>query len=113
MKNKAPANNLKRFKSGMVLSANDLNNMYDTLSQIAKQANVKIRQKPRWESGSVLTAHSLNNFLGNVERVFDGLGLEKIKWSFGKFKDGTVLKAEYLNEILNKIQDCGKKAGVF
>lgn len=90
----------------MVLSACDLNNMYDALSQIAKQADIKTGPKPRWESGAVLTADSLNNFLKDLERVFDSLGLEKIKWSFGKFKDGTVLKAEYLNEIADKIQGC-------
>jgi len=106
MNSKSLTKNLKFFKSGMVLSASDLNNMYDALSRIAKQADIKIAPKPRWKSGSVLTAGSLNNFLKDLEHVIDGLGLEKIKWSFGKFRDGTVLKAEYLNEIVKKIQSC-------
>lgn len=106
MNSKSFTKNLKKFKSGMVLSADDLNNMYAALSQIAKQADIKIGQRPQWKSGSVLTADSLNSFLEDLEQVFDSFGLGKIKWSFGKFKDGTVLKAEYLNEIVEKIQSC-------
>lgn len=107
--NKKDIEPLKRFKSGAILHATDLNNIYDTLSKIAKQANINLRARSPWTSGSILTADSLNNLLKDIEQVFDGLGLEKIKWSFGQFKNGTVLKAEHLNEVVDKIQECIKK----
>lgn len=109
MKKEVRTKSLKRFKSSMVLHANDLNNIYDTLSRIARQTNVKLQPRSQWASGAILAADSLNIFLEDIERVSDGLGLEKIKWSFGKFKDGTVLKAEHLNELVDHIQQCVKK----
>ncbi len=95
---------LKRFKAGMILHASDLNNIYNTLPRIAKQANIHLKSRSPWISGAVLSADSLNNLLRDIEQISDGLGFEKIEWSFGKFEDGTVLKAEYLNEVLDKIQ---------
>lgn len=101
---------LKKFKSGAILHAIDLNNINDLLRQIAKRNNIRLESRPPWKSGEVLTANSLNNLSINVEKVFEGLGLGKISWSFGNFKDGTVLKAEYLNEIVGRIQQCINKA---
>ena len=99
---------LKRFKSGVVLHASDLNNIDDVLHQIAKKNNIHLGSRLPWKSGAILTADSLNNLLIDVEKVFAGLLLGKIIWSFGKFKDGTVLKAEYLNEVVDRIQECIK-----
>ena len=95
---------LKTFKPGMVLKASDLHTLHEALSQVAKEANVKIKSKPtNWKSGSVLTAASLNNFLKDVEQVLFKLENTEIKWSFNRFEDGQILKAEHLNEIVNKI----------
>ena len=102
---------LKKFKSGTVLHAADLNGVRSILYQVAKKNNIHLRSRSPWRSGSILTADSLNNLLMDVEKVFEDLALGKISWSFGKFKDGTVLKAEHLNEIFGKIQQCIKKAG--
>jgi len=107
--NKKDIELLKKFKSGTILHASDLNNIYGVLSKIAKQTTINLKSKPQWTSGATVTADSLNNLLNDIEQVFDGLGFEKIKWSFGQFKDGTVLKAEHLNEIVDKLQYCIKK----
>lgn len=111
--NKIDLKSLKKFKSGVILHASDLNSIYDILHQIAQQANINLGSRSPWISGAVLTAGSLNNLLQDVERVFDELGFEKIKWSFGKFKDGTVLKADQLNEVVEKIQQCVRKINGF
>ena len=101
---------LKRFKTGAILHASDLNSINETVFLIAKKANIQLRSRPSWTSGAILTAASLNNLLQDVEQLFSGMGYEKIEWSFGKFKDGTVLKAEHLNEIVDKIEQCLKRA---
>ncbi len=100
---------LSKFASGMVLHAKDLNNLSDTIFHIAQKAKISLRPRPHWKSGTVLTADSLNNLLEDVETVFNGLGLKKPKWSFGKFKNGRVLQAEQLNEIIDNIQRCREK----
>lgn len=100
---------LRRFKSGAILHASDLNSINEAISLIAKKANIQLGSRPSWTSGSILTAASLNNLLQDVEQVFSGMGFERIEWSFGKFKDGTVLKAEHLNEIVDKIEQCMKR----
>lgn len=95
---------LKAFKSGMVLRATDLHALHDALLQVAKKADVAIKSvSPHWKSGAILTAASLNRFLKDVELVLLKLDHTSIKWSFNKFEDGQVLKAEHLNEIVDKI----------
>lgn len=101
---------LKRFKPGAILHASDLNHINDVLHHIAKKNNIHLRSRSSWKLGEILTANALNNLSTDVEKVFEELGLGKISWSFGKFKDGTVLKAEYLNEIVDRIQQCINKA---
>lgn len=97
---------LNKFASGMALHAKDLNNLSDAIFHIAQKAKIGLRPRSHWESGTVLTADSLNNLLEDVEAVFNGLGLKKPKWSFGKFKNGRVLQADQLNEIVDNIQRC-------
>lgn len=92
----------------MVLKATDLHALHEALFQIAKKADVAIKPvSPHWKSGAILTAGSLNSFLKDVELVFLKLEHIKIKWSFNKFEDGQILKAEYLNEIVDKINRAG------
>lgn len=88
----------------MVLKADDLYALHEALFQIAKRVDVKIKSvSPHWKSGAILTAASLNSFLKDVESVLLQLEHTKIKWSFNKFEDGQVLKAEHLNEIVDSI----------
>ncbi len=70
MNKKDPTKSLKRFKSGAILHANDLNSIYGTLSQIAKQSNVILKPRTLWTSGATLTADSLNNILEDIEKIF-------------------------------------------
>lgn len=97
---------LKKFHPGETLKSRDLNDIYKQLAKAAQKKGKKLKSKIVWEPGSILTAASLNILLELVEQLYQSLNLKKPTWSFEKFKDGMVLKAKHLNEIVEKINRC-------
>lgn len=92
---------LEYFKSGTILKSRDLNAIVSKINQMTKKLKVKVNLLPKWKDNEILTAQSLNDLIERIEFLGQYLELKKIKWSFGHFEDGKILKADHFNEIID------------
>ncbi len=87
------------FKDGQLLKANPLNQLYERIADAYKRRGLEIRKKIVWKDGKILHARELNILLEAVNELYEYMKIDPPQWSFGRFQDGTVLKASQLNEI--------------
>ena len=97
-------NNLEnlRFFREQLLRAADLNLILEGATRLAEAHGVLISPMSRFEDGQVLEAKPLNLLRDNITRICLRRGFAT-QWSFPSSKDGDVLQAEHLNELVEKL----------
>ena len=105
-KSKSETLEVPLFSDGKILSADDLNCLYQAVVSVAKMHGMKLVPAITWESGQTLKATQLNALLDDVVSIYKFCGLTIPVWSFRQFQEGHVLRASHLNEIGNRLLAC-------
>lgn len=87
------------FKDGQILKARHLNQLYERIADAYRRRGLEIRKKIVWKDGKILHARELNILLDTVNELYEHMKIDPPQWSFGRFQDGTILKASQLNEM--------------
>jgi len=98
------ASKIQKFESGSKFTHKNMNDLIDILHNTASKRNVSLTPQKRYKAGSSLTSSDMNNFVENITTVYNSTGLNPPKWSFSRFRDGDVLRASYMNEIVEAIR---------
>lgn len=91
-----------RFVHGQAIKAADFNPMREKVLQSAEQHQVSIDPIDPFEDGHVLCSKQMNALKDGVTRISTHLGFSP-QWSFSPFKDGDVLHAKPVDEILQQL----------
>lgn len=97
------------FRDSQVLKAESLNQLYDRIVDAYKKRGFKLTKKIVWKERTVLHARELNVFLDTVDDLYQLVNIDPPQWSFGRFREGTVLKASQLNEVDRRLKELPMK----
>lgn len=95
---------VRRFRDGDIARAEHMNALCGLIILKAENHGLKDYSVPQFHDGEIADAEKMNAMLDAVDSIYSHMGKQPPQWSFGRFKNGMVLRASNMNEIIDNTE---------
>ncbi len=100
-------NILSWFFDGQKLKTDNLNSIISAINLSESAFNLPLTKLKPFENGEAIKANHFNRFMSPIENLESKIG-NVVNWEYFPLKDGEVLNAKKLNEIISKLNELVK-----